>query len=88
MRRFRALAMPAALLSAAACAGGTAPLDRMPFERVGLPPELPDAGWGVHVLALAEGPDHTLWAGTYGNGIFVLPPVDTSAWQQLAKATA
>ena len=82
MRRFRALAMPAALLSAAACAGGPAPSDRMPFQRAGLPPELPDAGWGVHVLALAEGPDHTLWVGTYGNGIFLLPPEDTSAWQQ------
>jgi murein DD-endopeptidase MepM/ murein hydrolase activator NlpD len=34
---------------------------------------LPDpSGWGTHVLALARGPDGSIWAGTYGEGIYVL----------------
>ena len=36
-------------------------------------PPLPDSsGWGVHVLAMARGPDSAIWVGTYGQGIFVL----------------
>ena len=38
-------------------------------------PPLPDsAGWGVHVLAAARDPRGTLWLGTYGKGIYRLPP--------------
>jgi murein DD-endopeptidase MepM/ murein hydrolase activator NlpD len=38
-------------------------------------PALPDSsGWGVHVLALAKGPDSSIWVGTYGQGIFRLSP--------------
>ena len=46
-------------------------------------PALPDAtGWGVHVLAIAEGPDGSLWVGTYGRGIFVLHP-DSASWEEI-----
>jgi len=39
-------------------------------------PPLPDSsGWGVHVLAVAQAPDSSIWVGTYGQGIFVLRPV-------------
>jgi murein DD-endopeptidase MepM/ murein hydrolase activator NlpD len=39
------------------------------------PRSLPDeTGWGAHVLALARAPDGAVWVGTYGQGIFVLPP--------------
>ena len=42
---------------------------------------LPDtSGWGVHILALARGPDGAIWVGTYGDGIFVLRP-GRSEWQ-------
>jgi murein DD-endopeptidase MepM/ murein hydrolase activator NlpD len=37
-----------------------------------LPPIPDSSGWGVHVLALAQAPDSSIWAGTYGQGIFVL----------------
>src|SRR3989442_7117149 len=40
----------------------------------GIPP-LPDSsGWGVHVLALAKGPDSSIWVRTYCQGIFQLRP--------------
>jgi murein DD-endopeptidase MepM/ murein hydrolase activator NlpD len=46
-------------------------------------PPLPDSsGWGVQVLALARGPDSSLWVGTYGEGIFVLRP-GSAAWDQI-----
>ena len=49
-------------------------------------PPLPDSsGWGVHVLALARGPDSAIWVGTYGQGIFVLR-LGTGNWQQLRHA--
>jgi len=49
-------------------------------------PQLPDStGWGVHVLALARAPDSAIWAGTYGQGIFVLRPHAT-AWEHIAES--
>jgi murein DD-endopeptidase MepM/ murein hydrolase activator NlpD len=49
-------------------------------------PALPDpSGWGVHVLALARGPDGAVWAGTYGEGIFVLRP-GANAWENLRSS--
>ena len=49
-------------------------------------PLLPDtSGWGVHVLALARGPDGALWAGTYDEGIFVLRP-GARAWENLRSS--
>ncbi len=49
-------------------------------------PPLPDpSGWGTHVLALARGPDGSIWAGTYGQGIYVLRPGAT-AWENLRAA--
>ena len=48
-----------------------------------LPPALPDSGgWGVHILALAVDPRGGLWAGTYGQGIFVLRN-GTNVWEHL-----
>lgn len=49
-------------------------------------PQLPDStGWGVHVLALARAPDSAIWAGTYGQGIFVLRP-HAKAWERIAES--
>jgi len=49
-------------------------------------PQLPDStGWGVHVLALARAPDSAIWAGTYGQGIFVLRSHAT-AWEHIAQS--
>src|SRR6185437_4265860 len=49
-------------------------------------PQLPDStGWGVHVLALARAPDSAIWAGTYGQGIFVLRPHAT-AWEHISES--
>ena len=46
-------------------------------------PPLPDAGgWGVPVLALGRAPDGSIWAGTYGAGIYVLRP-GAQAWENL-----
>jgi murein DD-endopeptidase MepM/ murein hydrolase activator NlpD len=51
------------------------------------PPPLPDStGWGVHVLSVARDPLGTLWVGTYGQGIYRLPPGAT-AWQSLRHDT-
>jgi murein DD-endopeptidase MepM/ murein hydrolase activator NlpD len=50
-------------------------------------PPLPDSsGWGVHVLALARGPDSSIWVGTYGQGIFVLRPQATS-WEHIQSSS-
>ncbi len=48
-------------------------------------PSLPDSsGWGVHVLAAARDPGGTIWLGTYGHGIYRLPPGAT-AWEQIRR---
>jgi murein DD-endopeptidase MepM/ murein hydrolase activator NlpD len=50
-------------------------------------PPLPDStGWGVHVLTLVRDPSGGIWAGTYGQGIFVLPAGGV-AWQQIRSDT-
>ena len=50
-------------------------------------PALPDsAGWGVHVLAAARDPAGTLWAGTYGKGIYRLP-AGAGTWQIIRSDT-
>src|SRR5204863_8708314 len=49
-------------------------------------PPLPDStGWGVHVLALARGPDSAIWVGTYGQGIFVLRPT-ARTWERIRSS--
>ncbi|HKU61943.1 MAG TPA: peptidoglycan DD-metalloendopeptidase family protein, partial [Gemmatimonadales bacterium] len=51
------------------------------------PPALPDSsGWGVHVLAIARDPAGALWVGTYGQGIFRLPP-GASSWERIRSDT-
>jgi peptidase M23-like protein len=53
-----------------------------PLAAQQLPP-LPDpTGFGTHVLALARAPDGAIWAGTYGQGIFVLRQ-GAGSWEQL-----
>src|SRR6476469_7560094 len=50
-------------------------------------PALPDsAGWGVHVLTVVRDPGGTLWVGTYGEGIYRLPPGAT-AWESIRHDT-
>lgn len=50
-------------------------------------PPLPDStGWGVHVLTLVRDPSGGIWAGTYGQGIFVLPAGGV-AWEQIRSDT-
>jgi len=52
--------------------------------QVDLPP-LPDSsGWGVHVLAAARDPQGALWVGTYGQGVYRLPPGAT-AWEAIRR---
>ena len=50
-------------------------------------PSLPDtSGWGVHVLTVARDSQGGVWAGTYGRGIFHLPPGGTD-WRQIESDT-
>ena len=76
------------------CGGGTAVhvgvppgADRTPptFPRAeGEPPPLPDSsGWGSHVLALARAQDGAVWAGTFGEGIYVSRDGSGTAWESL-----
>lgn len=84
----------AAALSILLAAGtGAAAQNRPPAPATSAPgpgapqlPLLPDtSGWGVHVLAMARGPDGALWVGTYNEGIFVLRP-GGRAWENLRSS--
>ena len=45
---------------------------------------VPDStGWGTHVLAVAEGPDGSVWVGTYGQGIYVSRDGAGREWENL-----
>ncbi len=45
---------------------------------------VPDStSWGTHVLAVAEAPDGAVWAGTYGQGIYVSRDGGGRAWEQI-----
>src|SRR4051794_25579073 len=51
------------------------------------PPGLPDSsGCGVHVLAIAKDSEGAVWVGTWGQGIYRLPPVP-SAWERIRSDT-
>jgi len=51
-------------------------------------PPLPDpTGWGTPVLALGRADDGTIWAGTYGDGVYLLRP-GAGAWETLRADTA
>lgn len=51
-------------------------------------PPLPDSsGWGVPILALGRSPDGAIWAGTYGEGIYVLRP-GAQSWENLRSDSA
>ncbi len=63
------------------------PVAYIPPQNPGAPhlPPLPDSsGWGVHILALARGPDGAIWVGTYGEGIFVLRP-GARQWENIRR---
>ncbi len=67
----------------ASCIGTPPPA---PVRETGprLPDPLPDSsGFGTHVLALAAGPGGTLWAGTFGRGIYVMPR-DSGRWERIS----
>jgi hypothetical protein len=85
--RAAAAALTAAVLLVAAGCGTAPPSPQDTRERTQLgPPPLPDtAGWGIHVLVLAQGPNGSSWAGTAGHGMFVLRP-RSAEWQQIAPA--
>ena len=69
IRRFAALGL---VLAACTPAAPRQTEQVQPQRR--LPSPLPDTGtWGVHVLALGVDRSGGLWAGTYGEGIWVLP---------------
>src|SRR5687767_12274440 len=71
-----------ALLSAACV--GTAPPELERPRPIRQPLTLPDStGFGTHVLMMSRAPDRSLWVGTYGKGIYVLPP-DSGGWTRIA----
>jgi len=73
------------VITAASAASAQTPLATAQPAVPSLPP-LPDSsGWGVHILALARGPDGAIWVGTYNDGIYVLRP-GTRAWDHLAAS--
>ncbi|MCI0436135.1 MAG: M23 family metallopeptidase [Gemmatimonadetes bacterium] len=79
----RASLLPLAL---AACIGTPPPEPQRTPQRRPLPPALPDeSGWGVPVLTLEIAPNGSLWAGTFGEGIYVLPP-QTRDWVRIEPA--
>lgn len=48
---------------------------------------LPDpSGWGTHVLAVAVAPDHAVWVGTYGDGIYVSRDGTGSDWEHIISS--
>jgi len=87
----RTAAVLSLLLASAAAAAAQTPPATAPLNSAAMPavpqlPPLPDtSGWGVHVLALARGPDGAIWVGTYDEGIFVLRP-GTRAWENLRSS--
>jgi hypothetical protein len=69
--RWASLAGVLALVTAA-CGSAPPPQPTELIRTRRLPPPIPDStGWGVHVLALAQDPGGSLWAGTFGSGIYV-----------------
>jgi hypothetical protein len=84
----RSLALPLVLVVAlAAPLAGQAPAVRSAVPVASKLPPLPDpTGWGVHVLALARGPDGSTWVGTYGAGIFVHRP-GAEEWERIRSDT-
>ncbi|HEU5209011.1 MAG TPA: peptidoglycan DD-metalloendopeptidase family protein [Longimicrobiales bacterium] len=86
LRAVRLLTLAFAGTMLTACASGGGPREEREDARllqVGLPRALPDTtGWGVHVLGLARSVDGTLWAGTFGEGIYVLRR-DSTNWENI-----
>ena len=71
------------LMILVSCVGSAPPVRDERVLGPRMPEALPDStGFGNHVLVLAEGPGRTLWAGTYGRGIYVSG--DSSGWNRIA----
>ena len=91
MPRFQRFASVAMLAVMSACSGTAsntpAREGAVPIMDTVLPPELPDSGWGTHVLAVARSPhDRALWVGTYGRGIFVTRTDSTQLWRRILSS--
>jgi murein DD-endopeptidase MepM/ murein hydrolase activator NlpD len=72
-----------AVLLIASCVG-TAPPPPPRLLGPRQPPALPDsAGFGNMALAIERSPRGWLWVGTYGRGIYLLPP-DSGGWERIA----
>jgi len=83
LRTVPALALAGMMLTACAPAVPREEREDARLLQVGLPRALPDtSGWGVHVLGLARARDGTLWAGTFGEGIYVLRR-DSTTWTNI-----
>lgn len=77
---------PLAVLLASLVLGTSAPSFALAQEAAMPASEspLPDStGWGTHVLAVAEGPDASVWVGTYGQGIYVSRDGTGREWENL-----
>ena len=80
--RFACRAASAVLLALAAHAPAAAQA-----RRASALPPLPDSsGWGVHVLTARQDRQGGVWVGTYGQGIFYLPP-DSAGWRRIRSDT-
>lgn len=80
-RRRIGFCIAASLAATLGCAGRSV----APAATARTVPPLPGAPGlaGPHVLALSHAPDGAVWAGTYGNGIYVLR-AGSDAWEHIA----
>jgi murein DD-endopeptidase MepM/ murein hydrolase activator NlpD len=63
------------------------PAGAQAVRRAAALPALPDSsGWGVHVLTARQDRQGGVWVGTYGQGIFYLPP-DSAGWRPIRSDT-
>jgi hypothetical protein len=76
-----AVALAAGLL---ACGSPPPAARNVPLGEAPLPSELPDTAFGTQVLVVARSPhDRSLWAGTYGRGMFATRTDSTQKWRRI-----
>ncbi len=86
-RAIRHYAVAALTAGLVACGSTGAPNRTTPPGEAPLPGDLPDTTFGTHVLVVARSPhDRSLWAGTYGRGIFVTRTDSTQKWRRIVSA--
>lgn len=93
-RELRAMVVLGLLVSGGApLAAQVRPMTRKESKAAARPadmgiPMLPDSsGWGIHVLAVSRDANGGVWVGTYGQGIYVLPPNGT-VWGHIQTDTS